>query len=132
MHPVTLSSLVRGRGHQSKWVSFPGCWWAPLFKPLALWCWAEMSDRELGYTFVSLQSSQRRTILEMLLGFLELQQKWGRVEEGEACWSFWRNPDSLKRDPGSFWHCIAFPYADREEELLDLGGCMCSLPQDFV
>ena len=71
---MTLSSLVRGRGHQSKWVSFPGCWWAPLFKPLALWCWAEMSDRELGYTFVSLQSSQRRTILEMLLGFLELQQ----------------------------------------------------------
>ncbi|XP_030132082.4 MMS19 nucleotide excision repair protein homolog isoform X1 [Taeniopygia guttata] len=29
------------------------------------------------------QSSQRRTILEMLLGFLELQQKWGNVEEGE-------------------------------------------------
>ncbi|XP_064370173.1 MMS19 nucleotide excision repair protein homolog isoform X2 [Dromaius novaehollandiae] len=28
------------------------------------------------------QSSQRRTILEMLLGFLELQQKWGHVEEG--------------------------------------------------
>ncbi|NXY49739.1 MMS19 protein, partial [Ceuthmochares aereus] len=27
------------------------------------------------------QSSQRRTILEMLLGFLELQQKWGHVEE---------------------------------------------------
>ncbi|NWH75754.1 MMS19 protein, partial [Piaya cayana] len=27
------------------------------------------------------QSSQRRTIMEMLLGFLELQQKWGRVEE---------------------------------------------------
>uniref|UniRef100_A0A8C0EXC3 MMS19 nucleotide excision repair protein n=1 Tax=Bubo bubo TaxID=30461 RepID=A0A8C0EXC3_BUBBB len=27
------------------------------------------------------QSSQRRTILEMLLGFLELQQKWGYVEE---------------------------------------------------
>lgn len=30
------------------------------------------------------QSSQRRTILEMLLGFLELQQKWGRVEEDES------------------------------------------------
>ncbi|XP_010180671.1 PREDICTED: MMS19 nucleotide excision repair protein homolog [Mesitornis unicolor] len=30
-----------------------------------------------------LQSSQRRTILEMLLGFLELQQKWGHVEEDE-------------------------------------------------
>ncbi|XP_054019224.1 MMS19 nucleotide excision repair protein homolog [Dryobates pubescens] len=29
------------------------------------------------------QSSQRRTILEMLLGFLELQQKWGLVEEDE-------------------------------------------------
>ncbi|XP_014106034.1 PREDICTED: MMS19 nucleotide excision repair protein homolog isoform X1 [Pseudopodoces humilis] len=29
------------------------------------------------------QSSQRRTILEMLLGFLELQQKWGHVEEDE-------------------------------------------------
>ncbi|XP_074964385.1 MMS19 nucleotide excision repair protein homolog [Phalacrocorax aristotelis] len=27
------------------------------------------------------QSSQRRTILEMLLGFLELQQKWGDMEE---------------------------------------------------
>lgn len=23
----------------------------------------------------------------MLLGFLELQQKWGHVEEGEAGWS---------------------------------------------
>ncbi|NXJ90790.1 MMS19 protein, partial [Corythaixoides concolor] len=31
-----------------------------------------------------LQSSQRRTILEMLLGFLELQQKWGHVEEDES------------------------------------------------
>ncbi|NWH60553.1 MMS19 protein, partial [Geococcyx californianus] len=31
-----------------------------------------------------LQSSQRRTILEMLLGFLELQQKWGYVEEEES------------------------------------------------
>ncbi|NXS58429.1 MMS19 protein, partial [Brachypteracias leptosomus] len=30
------------------------------------------------------QSSQRRTILEMLLGFLELQQKWGHVEEDEG------------------------------------------------
>ncbi|XP_064000650.1 MMS19 nucleotide excision repair protein homolog isoform X2 [Pogoniulus pusillus] len=30
------------------------------------------------------QSSQRRTILEMLLGFLELQQKWGLVEEDES------------------------------------------------
>uniref|UniRef100_A0A8C8B9S5 MMS19 nucleotide excision repair protein n=1 Tax=Otus sunia TaxID=257818 RepID=A0A8C8B9S5_9STRI len=30
------------------------------------------------------QSSQRRTILEMLLGFLELQQKWGYVEEDES------------------------------------------------
>ncbi|KAM4668901.1 MMS19 nucleotide excision repair protein homolog isoform 1-T1 [Amazona ochrocephala] len=30
------------------------------------------------------QSSQRRTILEMLLGFLELQQKWGHVEEEES------------------------------------------------
>ncbi|XP_063019452.1 MMS19 nucleotide excision repair protein homolog isoform X1 [Melospiza melodia melodia] len=30
------------------------------------------------------QSSQRRTILEMLLGFLELQQKWGHVEEDES------------------------------------------------
>ncbi|KFQ77973.1 MMS19 nucleotide excision repair protein, partial [Phaethon lepturus] len=30
------------------------------------------------------QSSQRRTILEMLLGFLELQQKWGDVEEDES------------------------------------------------
>ncbi|NWQ72814.1 MMS19 protein, partial [Columbina picui] len=30
------------------------------------------------------QSSQRRTILEMLLGFLELQQKWGPVEEDES------------------------------------------------
>ncbi|NWI91524.1 MMS19 protein, partial [Pitta sordida] len=30
------------------------------------------------------QSSQRRTILEMLLGFLELQQKWGHVEEDET------------------------------------------------
>lgn len=28
----------------------------------------------------------------MLLGFLELQQKWGHVEEGEACWSLWRYP----------------------------------------
>ncbi|NXI41882.1 MMS19 protein, partial [Galbula dea] len=31
-----------------------------------------------------LQSSQRRTILEMLLGFLELQQKWGHMEEDES------------------------------------------------
>ncbi|NWS84455.1 MMS19 protein, partial [Toxostoma redivivum] len=31
-----------------------------------------------------MQSSQRRTILEMLLGFLELQQKWGYVEEDES------------------------------------------------
>ncbi|XP_062352752.1 MMS19 nucleotide excision repair protein homolog isoform X1 [Cinclus cinclus] len=31
-----------------------------------------------------MQSSQRRTILEMLLGFLELQQKWGHVEEDES------------------------------------------------
>ncbi|KAM7047651.1 MMS19 nucleotide excision repair protein homolog isoform 2-T3 [Acridotheres tristis] len=30
------------------------------------------------------QSSQRRTILEMLLGFMELQQKWGYVEEDES------------------------------------------------
>ncbi|NXN18997.1 MMS19 protein, partial [Indicator maculatus] len=30
------------------------------------------------------QSSQRRTILEMFLGFLELQQKWGLVEEDES------------------------------------------------
>lgn len=30
------------------------------------------------------QSSQRRTILEMLIGFLELQQKWGHVEEDES------------------------------------------------
>ncbi|NXJ70037.1 MMS19 protein, partial [Rostratula benghalensis] len=30
------------------------------------------------------QSSQRRTILEMLLGFLELQQKWGHVDEEES------------------------------------------------
>ncbi|NXY19000.1 MMS19 protein, partial [Atrichornis clamosus] len=30
------------------------------------------------------QSSQRRTILEMLLGFLELQQKWGHLEEDES------------------------------------------------
>ncbi|NXM29852.1 MMS19 protein, partial [Oxyruncus cristatus] len=30
------------------------------------------------------QSSQRRTILEMLLGFLELQQKWGHGEEDES------------------------------------------------
>ncbi|NXS72239.1 MMS19 protein, partial [Pandion haliaetus] len=30
------------------------------------------------------QSSQRRTILEMLLGFLELQQKWGYMEEDES------------------------------------------------
>ncbi|XP_057236410.1 MMS19 nucleotide excision repair protein homolog isoform X2 [Malurus melanocephalus] len=30
------------------------------------------------------QSSQRRTILEMLLGFLELQQKWEHVEEDES------------------------------------------------
>uniref|UniRef100_A0A8C3UJB0 MMS19 nucleotide excision repair protein n=1 Tax=Catharus ustulatus TaxID=91951 RepID=A0A8C3UJB0_CATUS len=30
------------------------------------------------------QSSQRRTILEMLLGFLELQQKLGHVEEDES------------------------------------------------
>ncbi|NXE29903.1 MMS19 protein, partial [Ardeotis kori] len=30
------------------------------------------------------QSSQRRTVLEMLLGFLELQQKWGHVEEDES------------------------------------------------
>ncbi|NXN23852.1 MMS19 protein, partial [Nycticryphes semicollaris] len=30
------------------------------------------------------QSSQRRTILEMLLGFLELQQKWGHVDEDES------------------------------------------------
>lgn len=29
------------------------------------------------------QSSQRRTILEMLLGFLELLQKWGHEEGGE-------------------------------------------------
>ena len=28
----------------------------------------------------------------MLLGFLELQQKWGPVEEGEAGWSLWRHP----------------------------------------
>lgn len=49
------------------------------------------SDSDLGYTFVSLQSSQRRTILEMLLGFLELQQKWGHVEEGEGRWSLWRH-----------------------------------------
>lgn len=27
----------------------------------------------------------------MLLGFLELQQKWGHVEEGEACWFLWRH-----------------------------------------
>lgn len=27
----------------------------------------------------------------MLLGFLELQQKWGHVEEGEAGWSLWRH-----------------------------------------
>lgn len=40
---------------------------------------------------MSLQSSQRRTILEMLLGFLELQQKWGLAEEGEACWSPWKH-----------------------------------------
>uniref|UniRef100_A0A674I430 MMS19 nucleotide excision repair protein n=1 Tax=Terrapene triunguis TaxID=2587831 RepID=A0A674I430_9SAUR len=31
-----------------------------------------------------LQSSQRRTILEMLLGFLELQQKWGHEDEEES------------------------------------------------
>ncbi|NWR51114.1 MMS19 protein, partial [Regulus satrapa] len=30
------------------------------------------------------QSSQRRTILEMLLGFLELKQKWEHVEEDES------------------------------------------------
>ncbi|XP_067393303.1 MMS19 nucleotide excision repair protein homolog [Emydura macquarii macquarii] len=30
------------------------------------------------------QSSQRRTILEMLLGFLELQQKWGLEDEEES------------------------------------------------
>ncbi|KAM9132764.1 MMS19 nucleotide excision repair protein homolog isoform 2-T2 [Pangshura tecta] len=30
------------------------------------------------------QSSQRRTILEMLLGFLELQQKWGHEDEEES------------------------------------------------
>lgn len=68
----------------------------------------------------------------MLLGFLELQQKWGRVEEGEVCWSFfWRNPDFLKCDPGSFRHCIAFPYTGGEEKLIDLGGCVCSLPRGF-
>lgn len=49
------------------------------------------SHGDLGYTFVSLQSSQRRTILEMLLGFLELQQKWGHAEEGEGAWSLWRH-----------------------------------------
>lgn len=27
----------------------------------------------------------------MLLGFLELQQKWGHVEEGEDGWSLWRH-----------------------------------------
>uniref|UniRef100_A0A674I1L2 MMS19 nucleotide excision repair protein n=1 Tax=Terrapene triunguis TaxID=2587831 RepID=A0A674I1L2_9SAUR len=32
-----------------------------------------------------LQSSQRRTILEMLLGFLELQQKWGHEDEAPLC-----------------------------------------------
>ncbi|EMP27912.1 MMS19 nucleotide excision repair protein like protein [Chelonia mydas] len=30
------------------------------------------------------QNSQRRTILEMLLGFLELQQKWGHEDEEES------------------------------------------------
>ncbi|NXU90817.1 MMS19 protein, partial [Xiphorhynchus elegans] len=30
------------------------------------------------------QSSQRRTILEMLLGFLKLQEKWAHVEEDES------------------------------------------------
>ncbi|NWX11750.1 MMS19 protein, partial [Aegotheles bennettii] len=38
------------------------------------------------------QSSQRRTILEMLLGFLELQQKWGHVEEDESTLLLLRAP----------------------------------------
>ncbi|KAK2530551.1 Mms19 [Columba guinea] len=38
------------------------------------------------------QSSQRRTILEMLLGFLELQQKWGHVEEDESTLLSLRDP----------------------------------------
>ncbi|NWY00383.1 MMS19 protein, partial [Nothoprocta ornata] len=38
------------------------------------------------------QSSQRRTILEMLLGFLELHQKWGHVEEEESALAALRAP----------------------------------------
>ena len=32
----------------------------------------------------TLQSNQRRTILEMILGFLKLQQKWSYEDKGEA------------------------------------------------
>ncbi|NXA42307.1 MMS19 protein, partial [Eudromia elegans] len=38
------------------------------------------------------QSSQRRTILEMLLGFLELHRKWGDVEEEEGALQALRAP----------------------------------------
>ncbi|XP_030308861.1 MMS19 nucleotide excision repair protein homolog [Calypte anna] len=38
------------------------------------------------------QSSQRRTILEMLLSFLELQQNWGHVEEDESTLLLLRAP----------------------------------------
>ncbi|XP_062352756.1 MMS19 nucleotide excision repair protein homolog isoform X5 [Cinclus cinclus] len=53
-------------------------------------CCAIYGQKELQEFLPSLwsslrrESSQRRTILEMLLGFLELQQKWGHVEEDES------------------------------------------------
>ena len=58
----------------------------------------------------------------MLLGFLELQQKWGHVEEGEAGWSLWPEAPVSQGAAGSG---LTFMYADREGKLTDLGGCMC-------
>jgi len=37
----------------------------------------------------TLQSNQRRTILEMILGFLKLHQKWSYEDKGEITFQVW-------------------------------------------
>lgn len=49
------------------------------------------------------QSNQRRTILEMILGFLKLQQKWSYEDKGEATFQMWYSKACCALKPSKGW-----------------------------
>jgi len=51
----------------------------------------------------TLQSNQRRTILEMILGFLKLQQKWSYEDKGEATFQMWYSKACCALKPSKGW-----------------------------